>query len=171
MLAAGVILLAGCETMDAPVVQAGPPPVAESASAVENLLPWDSNRPGVRKLPSGVEIVVVRQGGPPLGNLTGDTEIAFSMTAWASKAGGGAPFTLALETWKRQTMDYQIGEFVPGLQEAVKGMGRGERIAVFIPSRLAYGPRGQNAGPDGNGQAAIPPNADLVFDFELIDAK
>ncbi len=60
-------------------------------------------------------------------------------------------------------LEFQIGTgmVVPGFEEGVKGMKKGEKRTVFIPSPLAYGPNGQ--------PGSIPPNAVLVFDLELKD--
>jgi len=48
---------------------------------------------------------------------------------------------------------------IPGFKEALLNLTVGEKVRVFIPSHLGYGPQG--TGP-------IPPNADIVFDLELI---
>jgi len=48
---------------------------------------------------------------------------------------------------------------IAGFREALLNMSIGEKLRVFIPSHLAYGQQG--SGP-------IPPNADLVFDIEIV---
>jgi peptidylprolyl isomerase len=48
---------------------------------------------------------------------------------------------------------------IPGWDTGFYGMRVGGKRRLFIPHQLAYGPR-------GNG--AVPPNADLVFDIELV---
>jgi peptidylprolyl isomerase len=51
---------------------------------------------------------------------------------------------------------------IPGFREGMLLMSIGDKATLFIPSHLGYGPRGAAGG-------AIPPNADLVFELELID--
>lgn len=61
-----------------------------------------------------------------------------------------------------QPFDFQIGvgQVIPGWDKGVMKMSLGERATLRIPSAMGYGPRG--AGSD------IPPDADLVFDVELL---
>jgi FKBP-type peptidyl-prolyl cis-trans isomerase FkpA len=51
------------------------------------------------------------------------------------------------------------GNVIPGFSQGVTGMKVGGKRTVVIPSVLGYG----SAGAQG-----IPPNADLVFDIELV---
>jgi len=50
---------------------------------------------------------------------------------------------------------------IPGFKEAVLDMSFGEKRLVKIPSNLAYGSQGAGG--------VIPPDADLIFQLELID--
>lgn len=54
------------------------------------------------------------------------------------------------------------GATVPGFFQGLQQMQKGGKYTLFIPSDLAYGA----TPPPG---APIPPNADLVFDVEVID--
>lgn len=58
-----------------------------------------------------------------------------------------------------QMMFSPDSRLIPGFKEAMLGLSVGEKVRVFIPSHLGYGPQG--SGP-------IPPNSDLVFDLELV---
>ena len=61
-------------------------------------------------------------------------------------------------------MDYsKDAQLIPGFKEALLMMKPGDKITVFIPSHLAYGDRGA-----GN---VIPPNADLIFELEIVDKQ
>jgi FKBP-type peptidyl-prolyl cis-trans isomerase FkpA len=55
-----------------------------------------------------------------------------------------------------------LSRMVPGFVDGLMQMRNGGRYRLHIPSELGYGEEG--TGP-------IPPNADLVFDIELLDIK
>jgi FKBP-type peptidyl-prolyl cis-trans isomerase len=56
-----------------------------------------------------------------------------------------------------------IGQVIPGWDEGVALLHVGEKARFVIPSTLAYGSRGAGG--------VIPPNANLIFDVELVDVK
>jgi peptidylprolyl isomerase len=56
------------------------------------------------------------------------------------------------------------GEVIAGWDQGVAGMKVGGRRRITIPPHLAYGKRGA-------GGAAIPPDAELTFDVELLKVK
>lgn len=59
-------------------------------------------------------------------------------------------------------MDYSPDvALIPGFREGLLTMKVGDKIRLFIPSHLGYGPAGS--------RNVIPPNADLVFDLEIVE--
>ena len=55
-----------------------------------------------------------------------------------------------------------VGQVIPGWEEGVSKMHKGEKATLIIPSTLAYGPRGNQG---------IAPNSVLLFDIDLIDIQ
>jgi len=66
---------------------------------------------------------------------------------------------------RNQPIDFAlgVGQVIPGWDEGISLLKIGDKARFVIPSDLAYG----SAGAGG----VIPPNATLVFDVELVNAK
>lgn len=62
------------------------------------------------------------------------------------------------------------GEVIPGWDEGFKLMKAGEEGILIIPANLAYGKSGVK---DFNDERVyhIPPNSDLIFEVEIVNAK
>lgn len=61
------------------------------------------------------------------------------------------------------TIEFPLNRVIKGWTEGMKLVGKGGKIILYIPSDLAYGPRGAGR--------AIGPNEALEFTVELIDVK
>jgi len=64
----------------------------------------------------------------------------------------------------REPFSFQLGagQVIKGWDEGVQGMKVGGKRTLIVPASMGYGESG--AGP-------IPPNANLVFDVELLDVR
>ncbi len=127
----------------------------------------------VEALPSGLKILILNEGNgskPKVGqkvlvNYAGYLEdgsmfdsnyeeVARNYKVYDEerKVGGG---------YEPYPMDYSPdARLIPGFKEGMMSMKVGDKIRVFIPPHLGYGQQG--GGP-------IPPNANLVFDLEIVD--
>ena len=64
---------------------------------------------------------------------------------------------------KDRPLVVQMGmkEVIPGFEQGIIGTTKGTKRKIKIPAELAYGEKG--------GGDVIPPNTDLIFEFEIID--
>ena len=89
-------------------------------------------------------------------NYTGylyDVRVASTKGTQFDTSVGKTPFTFTLGA----------GKVIPGFDQGVTGMKVGGKRTVTIPAALAYGSTGAGS--------AIPPNAALVFDLELLSVN
>lgn len=110
------------------------------------------------KTPSGLEYEILEKGNgkSPVkggkvtvhytGKLTNDT-------VFDSSVKRGQPFSFKLG----------VGQVIKGWDEGIALLKVGDKARLTIPPQLGYGERGAGG--------AIPPNATLIFDVELLDAK
>lgn len=113
----------------------------------------NKKREGVVTLASGLQYKVVKQGAgaTPKPNDTVTTQYRgrfLNGQEFDSSYASGGPVTFA------------ITKVIPGWTEALQLMKEGDQWQLFVPADLAYGEKGF--------QPAIPPNATLVFDIELL---
>ena len=57
-----------------------------------------------------------------------------------------------------------VGQVIKGWDEGVALLKKGAKATLYIPSEMGYGPSGAAGG-------RIPPNADLIFDVEVVDIE
>lgn len=116
----------------------------------------NKKREGVKTLASGLQYKVLKEGKgatpKPTDNVT---------TNYRGKFLDGTEFDSSYS--RGEPAVFPVNRVIPGWTEALQLMKEGDKWQLFVPSDLAYGPRGF-----GND---IPPNATLVFEIELLKVQ
>ena len=81
-------------------------------------------------------------------------------TGWLTN---GQKFDSSVDRGQPFTFPLGAGRVIKGWDEGVQGMKVGGKRKLTIPSNLGYGARGAGG--------AIPPNATLIFDVELLSVR
>src|SRR5471030_1935265 len=138
------LAVAGCDRATAPA-PASAPAAAAAAPAVA-LQKIDTVAGNGKEAVAGVTAVVNYTGWLYLPSAPQQHGAQFDSSI------GRSPFSFQLGA----------GQVIQGWDEGVKGMKVGGKRTLIVPASLGYGDGG--AGP-------IPPNANLIFDVELLDVR
>ena len=88
-------------------------------------------------------------------------KVSVHYTGWLDNKGEkGNKFDSSVDRGQPFQFNLGVGQVIQGWDEGVAGMKIGGKRTLMIPSKLGYGARGA--------PGAIPPNADLIFDVELL---
>lgn len=156
VIIAALALAAGCGLPFATKSE-GPSAMSNAADtkAWQELVPWKSDAPVVKKTGSGLEYVVLASG-PADGETPGlRSEVTIHYEGHLNA--DNTKFDSSFD--RGDTASFPVAGVVPGFSEALQLMRPGDSWLVFIPSELGYGARGS--------RGAVPPNADLVFEIEM----
>ena len=116
----------------------------------------------VRTLPSGLKIQE-EEAGKGAEAKAGQTATVH-YTGWLDQGGKkGAKFDSSRDRGEPFSFRLGAGEVISGWDEGVAGMKPGGKRTMIVPPALGYGARGAGG--------VIPPNATLIFEVELIEAK
>jgi len=125
-----------------------------NAEAAENL---EKMKEGATITASGLAYKVMKKG-------TGKTHPFATQTVtvhYTGKLLNGKVFDSSVE--RGQPAKFPLNRVIPGWTEGVQLMVVGDKFTFIIPSALAYGERGAGG--------VIPPNADLIFEVELLEIQ
>lgn len=85
-------------------------------------------------------------------------------TGWLDEQGKkGKKFDSSVDRGDPFSFPLGAGRVIKGWDEGVAGMKVGGKRTLMIPAKLGYGSRGAGG--------VIPPNADLIFEVELLEVK
>jgi FKBP-type peptidyl-prolyl cis-trans isomerase FkpA len=124
-----------------------------------------NNKIEALKTLDGVYVETIKPGNGPYLNDKSIVKIKYTGTTLA-----GVMFDSNIDPSKGHTdlltanltEDKSLGNgIIPGLEKGLFKLQKGSKAKIYIPSGLAYGPRG--GGPD------LPPNANLIFYIEVVN--
>jgi len=117
----------------------------------------NKTKEGVVTLPSGLQYKILTPGTGPKPTASDSVVCNYKGTLI-----NGTEFDSSYKRGEPAT--FPVTGVIKGWTEALQLMPVGSKWQLFIPSDLAYGPRGTPGGPIG-------PNATLIFEVELMSIK
>lgn len=134
------------------------------------------NEPSAVVLSSGLKIIKIKEGSgvkPAIGNKVNVYYAGYFMTGdlfdsnikeVAEAYGKFDPRREKMRGYEPIPMDYSPdAALISGFREGLQQMNYGDKVLLIIPSHLAYGEQGS--------RGVIPPNADLLFQLEIVDQE
>ena len=116
----------------------------------------------VTEMPDGLKYTDTKIGDGATAKA--GNKVSVNYTGWLYNNGSkGAKFDSSLD--RGQPFQFTLGahQVIAGWDEGVAGMKVGGKRTLIIPPELGYGARGAGG--------AIPPNATLIFDVDLLQVQ
>jgi len=107
--------------------------------------------------PPQLEMETIKEGDGKTFPNPGDT---LTMHYTGTLASNGNKFDSSRDKGRPFVFQIGVGRVIKGWDVGVMKMSLGQRVNLKIPSKMGYGARGAGG--------VIPPNADLIFDVELL---
>ena len=125
----------------------------KNKDAGQAFLAENKSKPGVTELENGLQYKIIKEGTGMKPKETDTVSVHYRGTLI-----DGTEFDSSYK--RNKPTSFPVNRVIPGWTQILQMMKEGAKWQVFIPSELAYGPRG--AGAD------IGPDSTLIFDIELI---
>lgn len=128
----------------------------KNLAAGQDFLAKNRKQEGLVELKDGLQYIVVKEG---TGAKPGPKDTV--VVQYRGTHLDGSEFDSSYKRNEPATLP--LNGVIKGWQEALTRMPVGSKWRIFVPAKLAYGPRGAGA--------AIGPNETLIFDVELLKIK
>jgi FKBP-type peptidyl-prolyl cis-trans isomerase FkpA/FKBP-type peptidyl-prolyl cis-trans isomerase FklB len=115
----------------------------------------NKGKDGIKTTSSGLQYRVLSDGKGKSPKATDTVRVHYK-----GKLLDGTQFDSSYD--RNEPAEFPVNGVIRGWTEALQLMKVGSKWELFIPSDLAYGPRGR---------PSIPPNSVLIFEVELLDVK
>jgi peptidylprolyl isomerase len=130
----------------------------ELLDVTEGVRPFDVKGKDTIKTASGLKYIMVKENKSGEQAVSG-TKVVAQYSAFFMD---GKMFDSSVDRNQPLKANIGKGQLFAGLEEGISMMRKGEKARFIIPSKLAFGEK-------GNGP--IPANADIIFDIELQDVQ
>ena len=127
---------------------------AANALAEKNFMAENAKRPGITVTASGLQYEVLKQGSGAKPSASSVVRVHYTGTLL-----DGTKFDSSVD--RGEPAEFGVNQVIAGWTEALQLMPVGSKYKLYIPAAIAYGARGAGE--------AIPPNAALIFEVELLD--
>jgi len=129
--------------------------MAKQQAAADKFFADLEKNPAVKKTASGLYYEILAPGTDPKPTKDDTVEVKYKGTFTDGKV-----FDSTDDKGPEPTRKFGVGEVIPGWTEGLQLIGKGGKIKLYVPAKLAYGDRGS--------PPVIPPAATLVFETEIV---